>query len=60
MAEFVANNNVSASTQLSSIFATKGLYSYMSFDIVELFDTNTHERTLQQKALDISGNMQTT
>ena len=60
MAEFAANNNESASTKLSSFFATKGLHLRMSFDKVELSDASTRERILNQKALDISGNMQTT
>ena len=60
MAEFAANNNESASTKLSPFFATKGLHPHMSFDKVELSDTSTRERILNQKALDISGNMQTT
>lgn len=57
MAEFVANYNILASTQLSPFFAIKGLYLFMSFDIVELFDINICKRILQQKALDISRNM---
>ena len=60
MAEFAANNNESASTKLSPFFATKGLHPRMSFDKVELSDASTRERILNQKALDISGNMQTT
>ncbi len=60
MAEFAANNNESASTKLSLFFATKGLHPRMSFDIVELSDASTRERILKQKALDISGNMETT
>lgn len=51
---------MSASTKLSPFFATKSLYPFMSFDIVELFDINTRKWILQQKALDIYGNMQTT
>ena len=60
MAEFAAINNVSASTKLSLFFATKSLHPHMSFDIVELSNTNTHKCILQQKALDIFENMQTT
>ncbi len=32
----------------------------MSFDIVELSDASTHERIFKQKALDISGNIEST
>lgn len=44
MTEFVANKNESASTKLSSFFAIKDLYPLISFDIIEVFDTNTRER----------------
>ena len=60
MAEFAANNNKSASTKLSPFFATKSFYPRMSFDIVDLSNTSTRERILEQKALDISGKMETT
>ncbi len=60
IAEFKANNNELASTKLSPFFATKSLHPRMSFDIVKLSDTSTHERILKQKALDISGNMEST
>ena len=60
MAEFAANNNESASTKLSPFFASKGLHPRMSFDIVDLSNANTRERIYKQKALDISGNMETT
>ncbi len=60
MAEFAANNNESASPKLSSFFATKGLHSRMSFDIVDLSNASTCERILKQKALNISRNMKTT
>ncbi len=42
--EFIANNNISALTNLSSFFATKPLHPDMSFDIVELFDASTYKR----------------
>ena len=60
MAKFAANNNQSASTKLSPFFATKSFHPRMSFDIVDLSDTSTRERILKQKALDISGKMETT
>ena len=60
MAEFAANNNKSNSTKLSPFFATKSLHPRISFDKVELFDASTCEQIFNQKALDISGNMQTT
>ena len=60
MAESTGNNNESASTKLSLFFATKSFHPRMSFDIVDLSDTSTRERILKQKALDISGKMETT
>ena len=60
MAEFAANNNESASTKLSLFFDTTGLHVYMSFERVELLDASICKRILNQKALDISRNMQTT
>ena len=57
MAEFAANNNISASTKLFLFFTIKGLYLHISFDIIEISDTNTCKQILQQKALDISRNM---
>ncbi len=57
MAKFAANNNKSDSTKLSLFFVTKDLHLRISFDIVELFDTNTCERIFKQKALDISRNI---
>ena len=38
MAEFAANNNELTSTKLSSFFAIKNLYPYVSFNKVELFN----------------------
>ncbi len=46
MAEFAANNNISAFTKLSPFFATKSLHLRMSFDIVELSNVSTPERIL--------------
>ena len=60
MAEFAANNNELASTNLFSFFATKSLHPRISFDKVELFNISTRKRIFNQKALEISGNMQTT
>ena len=44
IAEFVANNNESASIKLSLFFATKDFHPYISFDIVELSNISTCER----------------
>ncbi len=44
MAEFTANNNKSASTKIFPFFATKSLYSRMSFDIVDFSNANSYER----------------
>lgn len=35
MAKFTTNNNKSASTKLSPLFATKDLYYYISFNIMK-------------------------
>lgn len=56
MVEFVAKNNELASTKTSPFFATKG----MSFDIVDFSNAGTHNWIFKLKALDISGNMETT
>ena len=44
IAEFAANNNKSASTELFSFFATKNLHLYMSFHRVEFSDASTCKR----------------
>lgn len=59
MAKYAANNNESASTKLSLFFTTKDLQLYINFNIVELSDTSNRERIFRQKALDISGNIET-
>ncbi len=58
MAEFVTNNNISSSTKLSPFFASRGLHSHMSFDVVDLSDTTTREWINKKKAIDISKAMQ--
>ena len=60
MAEFAANNNESASTKLSPFFATKSLHHCMSFNRVEISDASSRKQIFNQKALDISGNIQIT
>ena len=47
IAEFVAHNNISASTKLSLFFATKSLYPYISFDIVELSNASAYKEILK-------------
>ena len=44
MAEFVANNNKLIFTQLSPFFVIKGLYPYIGFDQVKLFDIGICKR----------------
>lgn len=41
IAEFIANNNKSTFIKLSLFFVTKSLYPFISFDLVELFNTST-------------------
>lgn len=55
----MANNNKSTSTKIFLFFATKDLHPRISFDIVDLSNTNTHEQILKQKTFDISGNIET-
>ena len=43
MAEFTANNNISAFIKLFLFFTTKDLHPRISFNIVELSDTSTHK-----------------
>ena len=44
MAEFVANNNISAFINLSLFFATKNLHLHMYFDIMKFSNTSIHKR----------------
>ena len=57
IAKFAANNNESASTKLLSFFATKSLHLRISFEKIELSNASTCKQILNQKALDISGNI---
>ena len=57
IAEFVANNNNFASIRLSPVFASRGLYPCMSFDVVDFSDTTTCERINKKKPIDISESM---
>ena len=59
MAEFTAINNKSTSIKLSSFFAFKDLHLHISFNKMELSNASTFWQIFNQKALDISGNMQT-
>ena len=60
MAEFAANNNKLAFIKLSLFFVSKDLYFCMSFDIIDIFNTNTCKEIYKQKVLDIFGNIETT
>lgn len=60
MIEFAANNNKSTFTKLFLFFAFKGLYSHLSFDIVNISNANTYKQIHKQKALDIFGNIENT
>lgn len=44
MIEFRTNNNKLALTKLYPLFSTKDLHPYMSFDIVDLSNSNTCEQ----------------
>ena len=54
MIEFATNNNNFAFTGLSPFFALRGLHLQISFDIINLLDTITHEQINKKKAIDIS------
>ena len=54
IAKFMANNNNFASNRLSLFFASRGLYLRMSFDVINLLNTITHERINKKKAIHIS------
>ena len=43
---------------LLHFFTTKNLYLCISFDIIEISNTNTHEQIFKENALDISGKLQ--
>lgn len=59
MAKFITNNNILIFIKLFSFFIIKGLYPYISLDIVQLFNFNICKWILKQKALDIFENIQT-
>lgn len=59
MPQFAVNNNKSLFTKFSPNFITKILHAYMSFEKVEFLDVSICEQTHNQKALEISQNMQT-
>lgn len=58
MAEFTANNNESVSTRLFTFFTSKGLYQYMSFDVINLSDTTIRGQINKKKAINISETIQ--
>ena len=58
MAEFLTNNNKSALIKFFLFFTTKVLHLYMSFEKVKLLDVSICNRIFNQKALDISRNIQ--
>lgn len=57
MTEFVTNNNEIVFTNLSPYFATKYSYSYINFDMVEIFNTSTYEQIFKQKIFVIIENI---
>ena len=54
MAEFVANNNDFSSTKLSLFFASKSLYSQISFNIINLLDIITYKQINKKETINIS------
>ena len=54
MAEFVANKDNSSFTKLSPFFISKRLYSYISFDTINLLDTIIYEWINKKKTINIS------
>lgn len=57
MVKFTANNNSSVFTKLFLFFVLRGLYLYISFDIIDLLDTRTQEWINKIKTIDISKSM---
>lgn len=53
MAEFAANNNDSISTKLSLFFASKDLYLYISFNIIDFSDITTCKEINKRKTLNL-------
>ena len=58
MVEFAANNNNSVSTRLFPFFASKGLYPWISFDVVDLSDITICEQINKKKAINILESIQ--
>lgn len=56
MIKFVANNNKLVFIYLFSFFASKSLYSYMSYNIINFFNANICNQIYKQKALNILKN----
>lgn len=59
MVEFSTFNNKTASTKLFLFFITKGLYSQISFDIVDFSHISICGRILKYNALPISRSIET-
>ena len=57
MAEFMTNNNNSSFIKLFPFFALKGLYLYISFDVINLLDITTREQINKKKTINISKTM---
>ena len=58
MAEFGIKNNDFLLTRLSLFFISRGLHLYISFDVIDLLHTITHEQINMKKAIDISKAME--
>lgn len=54
IAKFAANDNNSSFTKLSPFFLSKDLYLYMSFDIINFYNTTICQCINKNKAIDTS------
>lgn len=59
IAKFAVHNYKLTSIKLFLFFTIKGLYLYISFDIIDFSNTSIHKRIFKQKALNISRNIET-
>lgn len=57
MAEFVANNNNFIFIKLSPFFASRDLYTQMSFDVIDFSDITMRKQINKKIAIDISKTM---
>lgn len=57
MVKFLVNNNNSTSTKLIFFFASKSLYSYISFDVIDFSHIRIRKQINERKTIDIFENI---